>query len=1022
MRSMTKRRRRGALGVANAMLIALLVLAAGLLPAVASGQGDAAGTAGPVRLLRADGEGVQLALSTPAFELASTADAGGCQQVQAAGFAQSEEVGRPQLPVKVVLLGVPPDAELSLDVEASPARRVASGVALCTAQPVRQAEGEESAAATAQDLVMDASVYSVDAFYPAEAVRLVDLGFARSQRIVRLEFFPLRYNPVTGELRAVDQVAVSLRYGRWGALAPSAQVAGVIEEPAAFETALERSLINYEAARSFRSVASPVATGAAAASWIPPNPGYKVFVREEGIYQLTRTDLVSAGLPVDELDPQTIRMFVDGAEMPVRVTGEEDGSLDEGDVILFYGLGADTRYTDTNVYWLTYGGAAGLRMDVRPSLGGGPLATSFFSSVKREDNLVYDSDLPELPGYDHWWGQQIQAVGVDKTGSTNVSLATSDLAPGTLNASVSVLLGGVTTGPHHVRLYINPATHPDSVWNGIWDGATVHLISATFPQSYLTAAGNNSVKIELINDTPGRAADIVRVDWVRLGYQRSYVAANDKLIFGGDATSLRRYSVAGFSTADVELYDITDPVRPSHIDWTTEIPAILNVYLPLVGSSISPVAAASGGAAPAHTLQFGDRQDTPRRYLAQTPGRRLTPLRIEADRPSDLHSTSNGADYIVISHADFLDAIQPLAAHRAAEGLRVAVVDVQDVYDEFGGGLMSAEAIRDFIAYAYGNWAGSGEPDTPAPASVLLVGDGTYDFRQYRNTVPTFLPPYLDMVDPDAGETATDNRFVAVTRGPSGYDILPDLDIGRLPANTPAEVTAMVNKILGYEAQAPADWMKQVLFVSDDLEGGGGDFYAYSDGIADGYATHEGSEVKILPAGYTPNKVYLGRTCDLSNPATSIECRSQVIDKINTGSLMVSYVGHGLKTYWATEHLYDAAALGSLSNAGRLPVMLPMTCNEGYFIDPTESSLSELGVRAENKGAIASWAPTGYGLAPGHDYLERGLFLGVFYDGQTLGRAATAAKLYLVANAPPGQYLDLVDTFLLLGDPALQVP
>ena len=339
------------------------------------------------------------------------------------------------------------------------------------------------------------------------------------------------------------------------------------------------------------------------------------------------------------------------------------------------------------------------------------------------------------------------------------------------------------------------------------------------------------------------------------------------------------------------------------------------------------------------------------------------------------------------------------------------MVDVQDVYDEFGGGLMSAEAIRDFIAYAYGNWA------KPAPSRVLLVGDGNYDFRGYKSTAPTFVPPFLEMVDPDAGETATDNRFVAVTPG----DILPDLDIGRLPANTPAEATVMVNKVLAYESQASAPWQKQVLFVADDLEGGGGNFYQYSDGIADGTAAYKGSEVKILPAGYTPSKVYLGQTCDLANPSTSVECRDQIVSKINSGALLVSYVGHGVKTYWAAEHLYDAAAVASLANTGRLPIMLPMTCNEGYFIDPTEASLSESSIRMPSTGSVATWAPTGFGLAPGHDYLERGLFLSVFYDKASLGAGATAAKLYMVANVPPGSYADLIDTFLLLGDPALRV-
>ena len=59
-----------------------------------------------------------------------------------------------------------------------------------------------------QDVVeepaLDAAVYGADRLYPAEIARVVDLGFMRSQRIVRLEVTPVQVNPVTGE-RAVPQ-------------------------------------------------------------------------------------------------------------------------------------------------------------------------------------------------------------------------------------------------------------------------------------------------------------------------------------------------------------------------------------------------------------------------------------------------------------------------------------------------------------------------------------------------------------------------------------------------------------------------------------------------------------------------------------------------------------------------------------------------------------------------------------------------------------------------------------------------
>jgi hypothetical protein len=1034
MRSGRRQWRMSVLIVLNVILTVLLALPAsafGAATGVPTVHALADKPVGPVRLVGADSQGVRLELTTPVFDLtapAAVALAGAvgtaCQQAQAEGFVQSAEVGRPQLPVKVVLLGVPPDAELALDVISSPARTIAGGITLCAARaPQPEAAGDQPQTYAEAVPALDPAVYGVDAFYPAETVRLIDLGFMRSQRIVRLEFYPVQFNPVTRELRVNDHVNMTLRYDQRPNGAQTAASAGPVTEPDEFETAYRNSLLNYDAARAFRRIsASPTMAAAAAptAAWTPPSPGYKVSVREEGIYQLTYSELAAAGLPVDQLDPRTLQMFEAGKKVAIRVLGEEDGKFDTNDVVLFFGQGANTRYTDTNVYWLSYGGEAGLRMSSRSNLAGGVTAASFLTTVKKEDNLLYDSDLPMLSGYDHWYGQTITAAGAGGKASVSISVATPGMATGGQNASVSVKLGAIQAGSHHVRLYVNPASHPDSAWDGSWDGIdTVHLISAAFPQSYLSGTGDNTVKIEIINDYAGRAADIVRLDWLEVGYKHQYMAASDQLMFGGDTPGARRYSVGGFSTQDVDLYDVTDAAHVARITGATVELATFSTFLPLVlrsgPSAASAVAAASAGgaAAPAaYALRFGDNQTTSRRYLAQSPQKRLNPISIALDQPSNLQAASPGADYIIITHADFTAAIQPLADFRATQELRVRVVDVQDIYDEFGGGLMSAEAIRDFVAYAYNNWT------RPAPASVLLVGDGTYDFRHYKNATPTFIPPYLEMVDPDAGETAADNRFVAVTPG----DNLPDLDIGRLPANSPAEATAMVNKILSYEAQATADWMKQVLFVTDDLEGGGGDFYAYSDGIADGHATYKGSDVKILPASYTPNKIYLGNTCDLSNPAISVECRTQIIGKLNAGSLMVSYIGHGVKTYWAAERLYDMTALESVSNADRLPIMLPMTCNEGYFVDPTESSLSELEVRATGKGAIASWAPTGLGLAPGHDFLERGLFLAVFHDGKSLGSGATAAKLYLVANAPPGKYLDLIDTFLLLGDPALRVP
>ena len=335
------------------------------------------------------------------------------------------------------------------------------------------------------------------------------------------------------------------------------------------------------------------------------------------------------------------------------------------------------------------------------------------------------------------------------------------------------------------------------------------------------------------------------------------------------------------------------------------------------------------------------------------------------------------------------------------------MVDVQHIYDVFNYGRMSPQAIRDFLTFAFWNWESS---------YVLLVGDGTFDPRRYRSdSARTFIPPYLAMVDPDLGETAADNQYVAFV----GSDPMPDMYLGRLPAESASDVTVMVNKIIDYEsASADSGWNRNVLFVSDDLKGGGGAFYNYSNAIADGTSAYDGKMVSLLPDAYNKTKLYLPFDC-----ADGDSCREGIVSQINSGTLLISYVGHSAKEYWAEENLLNLAAVSQLNN-DFYPVMLPMTCLEGYYHEAEKGrmSLAEAMVRKSGGGAIASWSSSGLGLASGHDYLERGFFISVFYNGlNEMGVATNQGKLYLSTYAPAGKYDDLMNTFTLLGDPALHL-
>jgi len=931
----------------KSLLLALPLLLFSLL---LSAPARAEGPVHPVKMLHSDASGLSFQLDFDAYRLISDQVAGvACQRV---AFGDMES------PVRPVLLGAPPEAVVSVTMQPLATEPIALSGPLCS-------DLEKGAMALAAE--------------ENNGVRVLDMGFMRSQRIVRLEIPALHLDPATGQRVFVRQMRVAVAF-------EEGQAGAYVAEPDSYEAIFKELLVNGEEAKHFRL--QPSVIPPETAPWTPPSPAWRILVDAPGMYEISYQALRDAGLPVDSLDPRTLKLYNFGKETPITVTGEADSRLDPTDSLLFYGHGVDTRYTSVNVYWLTYGNGSGSRISDRQSASPATPATSYQAAIESEENFFYVSSLPMSSGHDHWFGRRLMVNGPNVSKSLNYLFDVTALAPGAHQAQLSLMIGGNTAGRHHLRVYVNDhKIHDDA-----WEDRTLYKTTINFAQNYLRS-GQNTVRVEFINDTPNQYVDQIYVDWLHLNYQRKFLAEHDTLFFNNLSGQARTFQIDDFTSSQLEVFDITDPFAVQRI----------------TGWQANDV---GGGH---YRLKFNDVGAPDRHYWAQAVSQRLHPLAIQQKTPgkTPLTSHQNGADYLVIAHPDFLDALKPLLDHRTAQGLRVMAVSTQDIYDEFGYGMMSAEAIHDFLAYAYANW------QSPAPSLVLLVGDGTYDMRHYQsNSADTYVPPYLAMVDLTMGETATDNRFVTV----AGNDILPDMHIGRLPANTPAETTAMVNKILAYE-QTPvnAPWTQNVLFVTDNLIGGGGNFYDLSDAIADGYIDPPANTIKLIPERYHRTKLYLDRTCNSGN-----DCQSKMANTLNNdGALFVSYIGHGAKTFWAQENIWNVTAVSKMQNGAKLPVMLPMTCNEGYFVDPSKGfeSTSEAGVRLANNGAIASWAPTGYGLSSGHDYLERGLLLSMFHGfGQKLGPATTAGKLYLVNTAPSNSYFDLIDTFLLMGDPALALP
>lgn len=718
---------------------------------------------------------------------------------------------------------------------------------------------------------------------------------------------------------------------------------------------------------------------------------YKLTVTQTGMQAVTYDALAAAGLPVATLNASTIQIYEQGVEIARRIVDADSShTFNSGDYVLFYGRAVDTAFTATNIYWLTYGAGTGLDMATRNAApqSGLPSATSFQETLHFEQNYQWLSDAPIVGEADRWYWQILKPScgrgGVCKPGVLTFPITLPGVASGVHTATITPRLRGYSVRMHEADVFING----QPVGVATYDQEDEFTGNFDFSQNVLVAGSNTMTITAPVDSDPTQ--DLTLVNWFDIRYWRTFDApAAGQFPFGVDASTPVSVTLTNIQDGGSSIYDITDPRHP--------------VLLTGVQTTASAAALQS---IDAFTLKFAHKLSAPAKYIAAGPTQYLNPTSITPDQPSQLHNPAQGADWIIISHANFLSAAQTLANYRhTADGYRTAVVDVQDIYDEFNGGLMDQEAIRSFIRYAYEQWP------RPAPRFVVLLGDGHYDPRDFLNMgIPDLIPPYLAAVDPFEGVTAADNRYVSYDPVPGTNNPMPFMSLGRLPANTLADAQAMVDKTIAYETTPlHSTWNKNDVFVADDPDFAG-NFPESSDLVAD--------STTLLPPDFARQKIYF-KTPEYT---TVLSTTTAIVDAINAGALFVSYHGHSSRQAWAGERIWDVDTINGLNNTGKYPIMLPMTCLEGYYInpEPTQQSLGESIVRMPSAGAVASWSPTGKGVATGHEVIYQAFYEAVFEKGiSELGVATDYAKKKLYDSS--SIFKDLIDTYVLFGDPALTI-
>jgi len=615
-----------------------------------------------------------------------------------------------------------------------------------------------------------------------------------------------------------------------------------------------------------------------------------------------------------------------------------------GSTLFFLSEGADANpYGNEAVYELETG-RAGERMRTESADPAGKPIHELQASIEREEDRYYQAALLEAP--DLWLWDMLLAPSLKAFPFSLSSLASSG-SP----AKLEVWLQGASDFPespdHHARLFVNGTYVGDEEWNG----KEPRRIEIILPAGLLRE-GENSLEVEGLQDT-GALYSMFFLDRFSVTYPQVSVAARGIASGTWDESGTAEVSAIGGSA---RVLDVTGPVPR----WLT------------------------GARYEAGSLRF--RVESGRSYLVvdrssvkRPEVRKVAPTRWKKDPPR--------ADYVAIGPRDLLDAAQPLLDHRRGQGLAVASVPIDEVFDEMGYGEKRPEALRDFLTYAYHHWSGG-------LRYVLLLGDASYDFKNHLGTGAPNGVPALP-IKTSYLWTASDPTLAAV----NGDDFLPDVAIGRLPAADAPELRAMIDKILAYET-AERGLAAPVVLVTDNADVAG-DFDADAlDLMASTLASRSVRHISLEALG-------------------AERTRESILEAFDEGASVVSYMGHGGIHLWASENVFSNDSVALLAPQGQQPIVNALDCLNGYFHFPFFDSLAEELLKADGRAAVAVFAPSGLSLnEPAHE-LHKALLRELFEGGhRRLGDAVLAAQAKFLET---GSFAELLAIYHLFGDPALQL-
>ncbi len=789
-----------------------------------------------------------------------------------------------------------------------------------------------------------------------------------------VEVFPLRYNASTGLVEGLQSFT--------------------LQTTAKADPAAQLKQINY-----------------AAHSVLSNGDWYKVSVSEEGIYKIDKALLSQMGLNAASVDPNRFNVFGkengivaednatlradDLANIPYQWIGDGDNQWEEGEYALFYAAGVDkinvengyfthakNIYSDKLYYYFNFSQSQALRISTNASLTNPTCSTTQYVAFqyrdKDEKNLIMSGR--------QWFEKDDFAF--TKTKSFSYTFSNRDI---TQPIHLKVASAGRYTNPSSLSVAVNGTPQLMHNYHPTYDGYEneyAHYITSAVSAN----SGDQNVKLDLrYSEANGNAW----LDFIEVQASCDLKQTKNSFIFS-NPTILSQGGICNYTLVCTNT----------------------NQKIWNVSNALSPEI--QSGSFTGNNFNFNVDNTNLSRFIVLDPASSAAyanPAFEAKISNQDIHGlVQQFPSMLIVCPPAFKTVANKIEALHEGLGQKVLTLTTDKIYEEFAAGRPDPGAIRDMIRCFYQQANGD---NSKLLKYVLLIGDGSYDNRSIIKNNTSFIPTYQSYNSTEPVFSYTSDDFYALMdegEGESienGYQLL-DLSVGRLPVKNLDEAEEVYKKLEHYIKGSLGSWRSAITFVADDEN------LNLHTNQSDGYAEN----IRLTQPNFNIDKIYLDAYKQevTSGGARYPDAHDAIIRKLESGTLIMNYTGHGGESGWAHERVFQTDDIDALENYDKLSIFITATCQFSRYDRPDMVTAGERLLLNPKGGAIALLTTVRLVYSSDNQAMNTAVYKN-FFDKKSDGSHYTFGEVVQMAKNDNGVGKSENNRkFTLLGDPALPLP